>query len=49
MQGAISPLPQYAIMALFSVKEKAQEKLYLYLWVFTQDNHRSDELSGTWS
>jgi hypothetical protein len=32
MSGAIHPLPQYAFMALCSVKKKAQGQLYLYLY-----------------
>jgi len=31
MSGAIPPLPQYAFMACYSIKKKAQGQFYLYL------------------
>jgi hypothetical protein len=35
MSGAISPLPQYALMAWCSVKAQGQLYLLLYLYLFT--------------
>jgi len=38
MRGTIPPLPQYAFMAWFSVKGKAQGQLYLYFTSSTKYN-----------